>query len=130
MRRLLWIMVGLMLLPMMSLAIWQVADPSHGARYQFLNTTHLLQADYPKKYANGSKFLFKLRKGLLQDNVRRLAGKYNWKVVWKAPNSYYVTLNTEIVGATFPITMNRLLAHYPLRATYDARNKRMKVYRR
>jgi len=127
MHRFLWIVVGLILVPMTSSAIWQVADPLHGTKYHYLHTSRILRADYPRKYANGSKFLFKLRKGLLKDNVYRLANKYNWRVTWRASDNHYVMLNTEIVGVTFQVAMNRLLSHYPLRATYDVKHKCMMV---
>jgi len=123
-----WIVVGLILMPMTSSAIWQVADPLHGTK-SYLNASQLKCVDHPCKYANGSKFLFKLRKGSLQDNVYRLANKYNWRVTWRAPNNYHVMLNTKIVGVTFPVAMNRLLSHYPLRATYNVKHKSMVVRR-
>jgi hypothetical protein len=130
MHRFLWIMVGLILVPMMSLAIWQVADPLHGTKYHYLHSLRILRTDYPRRYANGSKFLFKLRKGSLKDNVYRLANKYNWRVTWRARGNYHVMLNTEIVGVTFQVAMDRLLSHYPLRATYNAKHKSMMVRKR
>lgn len=126
MHKFLWITIGLILVPMTSSAIWQVADPLHGTK-RYLSASQSKCADHPCKYTNGSLFLFKLRKGSLQDNVYRLANKYNWRVSWRASDNYYVMLKTEIVGVTFPVAMHRLLSHYPLCATYNTRCKRMMV---
>jgi len=126
-KKLLWVVVGLLLVPLTSSAIWQVADSMHGVKYHHGHAQRFLNVDYPQQYANGSAFLFKLRKCLLRDNVLRLAKKYGWQVVWRAPQNYYVTLNTEIVGSKFSITMNRLLSNYPLSAKYNAKRKRMIV---
>lgn len=126
MYRFLWIVAGLILVPMVTLAVWQVADSLHGTK-SYSGVAHIKCGDHPCRYANRSKFSFKLRKGLLKDNVYRLANKYNWRVAWQVPNNYRVLLNTEIVGATFPVVMNQLLSHYPLRATYNAKHKSMMI---
>ncbi|MGD9107755.1 MAG: hypothetical protein PVI75_01110 [Gammaproteobacteria bacterium] len=124
-KKFMWILVILVLIPLTSSAIWQIADPAHGTGRRYEHGV-----DYPQQYVNGAIISFKLRKGLLKENVFRIACKYRWKVRWLAPNKYYVTLATKIVGPTFPIVMNGLLSHYPLRATYDIKYKRMRVYKR
>lgn len=124
------IVVILILIPLVSYAFWQIADPVHGARYDCdrSTTSGFLNNAYPRRYLNGSAFSFELRRGTLKGNVLRLAKKYNWQVRWFAPNKYCVALATRIVGPTFPILMNQLLSHYPIRATYDVKYQRMKVY--
>ncbi|MGD9152876.1 MAG: hypothetical protein PVG30_04365 [Gammaproteobacteria bacterium] len=124
-KKIMWILVILVLIPLTSFAVWQIADPFHVTRCHCKSNV-----DYPQQYVNGAIISFKLRKGLLKENVICFAGKYRWKVRWLAPNKYYVTLATKIVGPTFPIVMNRLLSHYPLRATYDVKCQRMRVYKR
>lgn len=122
------IIMFLLFVPFVASAIWQVAEPTHEAKFRHSLTPRFGKiADYPQKYYNGSRYLLKLRKGRLKVNVFRMARKYNWRVVWQVANNYFVMLNTDIVGPTFPVAMNRLLKHYPLYARYDRKNHIMVV---
>jgi len=126
MKRLLGLITLLLAFPLVSYAIWQVSDPNLGMKRR-LTKTELGQTDYPLAYINGSRYLFHVRKGLLRDNVKRIAKKYRWRVVWRAPVDYHVLLNTEIVGPAFSVVMDRFLSHYPLQAVYNARYHKMTV---
>lgn len=123
MRKFLLIMIGLMLVPVTAMAIWQVADPSHGTKYHKRG----LRVDYPRVYTNGAKISCVLRKGSLRSNVMSCAEKYNWRVAWSVTNNYSVTINTKIVGPTFPIVMSGLLSHYPVHATYSKKYQKIIV---
>jgi hypothetical protein len=129
MRKLFLFMAIFLLFPAIANAIWQFADPTHGASYQHIIPPRFGKLeDYPQKYYNDSMVLLQLRKGSLKDNVSRLAKKYRWLVVWHVTRKYYVLLNTDIVGPTFPVAMNRLLVHYPVHAKYDRRYFTVTVY--
>jgi len=127
-KRFLGMIVLLILIPLIASATWQIADPLHGVKSRYLYSSS--RTDHPQRYANGKLVLFKLRKGLLKDNIIRFAKKYNWRVTWRTANNYYVMLNTKMVGSKFQVVMDQLLAHYPLYASYNTYSKRMVVYKK
>ena len=127
-KRFLGMIVLLILIPLIASATWQIADPLHGVKSRYLYSSP--RTDHPQKYANGTLILFKLRKGLLKNNILRFAKKYNWRVTWRTANNYYVMLNTKMVGPKFRMVMDQLLAHYPLYASYNTYNRRMVVYKK
>ncbi|MEE9571610.1 MAG: hypothetical protein V3W20_01025 [Candidatus Neomarinimicrobiota bacterium] len=129
-KRFLGVIVVLMLIPLVASATWQIADPLHGIKSGYLYSSRLSRTDHPQRYANGKLVLFKLRKGLLKDNILRFAKKYNWRVTWRVANNYYVMLNTKMVGPKFRVVMDQLLAHYSLYASYNTYSKRMVVYKK
>ncbi|MBU0456011.1 MAG: hypothetical protein ABIH77_02060 [Pseudomonadota bacterium] len=118
----------LCLLSSLAFATWQVANPYLQENSNRIANPALGQSDYPAKYLNGSRYEITTYKDTLKNVVQKNAAKYNWQVIWKAPMNLPVLTKTRIAGVTFPVAMNRLLAHYDVYAVYDKVNRKMTVF--
>lgn len=96
--------IVLLALPFVALANWQLANSSQR------------RPGYPQKYV--TKVVIQVQKGTLEDNVKGIARRHGWKVIWHAKKPMHVLLETHLAGFTFVETMNQLLSHYPVQANY------------
>lgn len=126
MRFLKWVLV-LLFVPTLSFATWQVANTQHHQKYknQYL-AAQLGKTDYPKAYSD--RYVFRVEKESLKWNIFQNAGKYGWSVQWKVKENYRVLNAAEVAGPTFCVALNRLLAHYPLKAQCNLSAKKVAVY--
>lgn len=122
-----FIMLAL-LLPIISFATWQIADPYRGTKLERYVTPEFGKTDYPGHYYSNPNYTIHIKKGILMHEVKRIAGEYNWTVKWKAPQEYPVLLETDLAGPSFSEVMNMLLSHYALKAKYDYSHCIMTVY--
>ncbi|MBN1684663.1 MAG: TcpQ domain-containing protein [Gammaproteobacteria bacterium] len=119
-----FILAILLCLPTLTFATWQIANPNP-AQKQI--DPRLGKTDYALYYYDNAAVRIYPKKGLLKENIIRIANEQGWKVIWRADQDYKVTRNTVIAGPTFITTMDRLLNHYPLMATYKKSQKIMTV---
>jgi len=69
-------------------------------------------------------------KGTLEYNIDRFAKAYGWKVIWRSNQAkgYRVLSKTTITDRTFPLTLDQLLANFPVKATYYEEQKRVLIF--
>jgi len=115
-------------LPMMSFAVWQVADPYRGTQLERYVSPQLGKTNYPDHYYTNPNYTIHVQKGWLMKEVTRIAKEYNWTVKWHAPQNYPVLLESELSGPSFSEVMSVLLSHYDLKARYDRQHCIMTVY--
>jgi len=122
--------VAIFLFPLVACAIWQVSDPTHGIHTKHLMSNQLnVKRDIPEQWAKNNCCDVDIYKGTVRSNVERAATQYGWYVLWRAPDTDHVLVNTRIAGPNFPATMNKLLGHYPkLRTRYNMQLKTMEVF--
>lgn len=124
------IFIFFVIVPAISLATFSIEDPFHGTRLneQLEPVSTVDSSDIPKIYQSRNKFIFQTKKGWLASNLKRFSKKEGWQIKWRAKRNYQLLLSTEIAGETFPNAVNELLSHYPLRASFNQREKIMTIY--
>lgn len=125
-KRRLFVLGCLFLLPLTSFATFQVA----GSPMRLMGTAkNKLVGDVPLNYMSNPKFILTTRPGLLATNVSRFASQHGWTVRWHVKKRYAVNVLSTISGPTFSVTLNRLIAYYPgLKAHYNKYHKTVTIY--
>ncbi|OGT21625.1 MAG: hypothetical protein A3C55_00345 [Gammaproteobacteria bacterium RIFCSPHIGHO2_02_FULL_42_13] len=130
MRRFVLILFGaIIILPFTAWAVWQVANPvrSDSSSNSIVNPA-LGKSDYPSNYTMRPAFNVHLSNASLQINIEKFAAAHQWNVIWRTTQQFPVLNRSPISGSTFPITLNRLLEHYPLYAQYDMKTKTVWIF--
>jgi len=63
--------------------------------------------------------------GSLKENLERIMGRYNWKVVWKAPFDY--NFDGRVTGSSLPNVVEKLLKPFPLQAVMYMSNRTLAI---
>lgn len=63
--------------------------------------------------------------GSLKENLERIMGRYNWRVVWKAGYDY--NFDGRVTGSSLPNVIEKLLQPFPLRAVMYKSNRTLAV---
>lgn len=63
--------------------------------------------------------------GSLKENVERIMGRYNWRVVWKAPYDY--NFDGRVTGSSLQNVIEKLLRPFPLQAVMYMSNRTLAV---
>jgi hypothetical protein len=132
------------LVPFCSYAAWQVANPENTyPREPFFEAgavqhkaapampTAMSGAAFPEQYAKlgqaAAVYAISVS-GSLKENLERIMGRYNWKVVWKAPYDY--NFDGRVSGTSLPNVVEKLLKPFPLQAVMYVSNRTVMVVQR
>jgi hypothetical protein len=63
--------------------------------------------------------------GSLKENLERIMGGYQWKVVWNAPYDY--NFDGRITGSSLPSVVEKLLKPFPLKAVMYMSNRTVAI---
>ncbi|MHB1948370.1 MAG: hypothetical protein ACYCQI_09680 [Gammaproteobacteria bacterium] len=129
----------LLLLPTVTFAGWQVAQPQNAVPSEPFFQAGSQQQDngfvpsygnaaFPNHYANlgrpASMYAISVS-GSLKENLERIMDRYHWKVVWKAPYDY--NFDGRVNGSSLPNVIAKLLKPFPLQAKLYMSNRTMIV---
>ena|SRR3989338_7178638 len=130
MRKFVLVLLGLVIiLPFTAQAVWQVANPARSDSAPNLVVNPALgKSDYPSNYTLRPAFNVRLRKASLKTNIEKFAAAHQWNVIWRTARQFPVLNRSPVSGSTFPITLNRLLEHYPLYAQYNMKTKTVWIF--
>lgn len=103
-------------------ATWQIAGAS--VRTAGNQPNQIIDNTPPSYRANPAYDLQTQPNSSLYSIINNYAGQHSWQVNWKAKNKRYpINVQSTIGGNNVPEVLNRLLANYPLHASYDKRHK-------
>lgn len=123
MKQLSCLLLGLLILPSISWATWQVAGQiEHKVTQGGQQSTKIVNST-PKIYRVNPDVTLKTHKGSLINNVTSYAHKRDWQVLWLARRNYPIHLATTIQGPNMPIVLHRLLRYYPLKVHFAHNQK-------
>lgn len=115
MKQLTCLLLGLLIMPSMGWATWQIAGQvEHKVTPGGHHSTKIVNST-PKIYQVNPDVTLKTHKGSLIDNVTSYAHKRDWHVLWLARRNYPIHLATTIQGPNMAIVLHRLLRYYPLK---------------
>lgn len=63
--------------------------------------------------------------GSVKQNLERIMGRYQWRVVWKAP--YDFNFDGKVTGTSLPNVIEKLLKPFPLKAVMYLSNRTLAV---
>lgn len=66
--------------------------------------------------------------GSLKENLERIMGRYQWKVIWKAPYDY--NFDGRVTGTSLANVVGKLLQPFPLQAQMYMSNRTLAVVAR
>jgi len=115
-----------MLIPAMSFATWQIAgEPLRTSG----NQPNKMVPGIPTYYQTNSHYTLVTQPGYLITNVRNYAMSHGWRMRWMAKRDYRINVVAKISGPSFSVVLNRLLANYPLHASYNQSHKTVTIKR-
>lgn len=110
----------LAILPSFAFATWQLAgEPirTPGAKpLDFVN-------NIPAYFQTNPYYTLYPKRGPLFSTVYTYATDRYWKLRWLAKRNYHINNEVPFAGSSFKTVLDRLLAHYPLKAYYNTQRK-------
>lgn len=102
-------------------ATWQIA----GAPIRTPgNQPNKIIDNTPPNYIANPSYNLETHPGSLHNTIVEYASQHNWQVVWKAKHkNYSINVRSIIGGTSVQQVLNRLLAYYPLHASYNKQHK-------
>jgi hypothetical protein len=135
----LFLELSLIILPGYVFAGWQVtrpqaaipASPFFQAGTQtnsITNKVNYSNTAFPKRYAkigpDAPVYAISVS-GSIKENLERIMGRYNWKVIWKAPYDY--NFDGRVAGGSLANVIEKLMQPFPLQAVMYMSNRTLIV---
>lgn len=129
----------LTIIPVVSFAGWEVSKPEAAiprepffqagapTNVSFVPAAYSSSA-FPNQYAHmgpGAPMYAISICGSLKENLERIMGRYNWRVVWKAGYDY--NFDGRVTGSSLPNVIEKLLQPFPLRAVMYMSNRTIAI---